>query len=432
MKYFRFPILFAIVTLMFSSFSFAQVQDYYVSSSGSDSNDGSQARPWKTFSHANSALSLGNGGTIVHITPCPTGGPCYTGTINLSRSGNASQGITWQSDVPQGAKIDGVINVSGSYVTVKDFDITDTSTADDGITTLYNSAPPVYGQFVRLLGNYIHDIEFSSSAGCGGNSGILIAAGSHDFVVDSNIILRAGHWGGCASTGGTSAHGLYIAGYHGTVTNNQVSNVAGYGIELYHNPCQNVIANNTVFHNWTGGIQMASPADGLSPCNSMGNDYGSVNNNLLVRNGFGTGGTSHPHAGIIFSSGTGSHNKALNNFLAANVDENGAASNIIRVLGGTAPLQSGTFSQTSSAGIFLNYQDNGSGDYHLATGSPALSAGTANSTSVCAASPGLSPCLPTTDIADNVRPQVLSVGAYETATSSSAPVAPTGLVAVVQ
>ena len=444
MKYLRlrwifkglFSLLLTTITVSLSQVSSAQVQNYYVSSTGNDGNDGSQARPWKTLSRANVALSLGAAGTVVHIAPCQTNNPCYTGTINLSRSGTASQRITWQSDTPQGAKVDGVINVSGSYVTVKDFDITDTSTADDGITTLYNSSPPVYGQFVQLLGNYIHDVQFSTSPGCSGNSGILVAAGSHDFVVDSNIILRAGHWGGCSSTGGSGAHGLYIAGYHGTVTNNQVSNVAGYGIHLYHNPCQNVISNNTIFHNYTGGIQMAGPADGLSPCSSTGNDYSSVNNNLVVRNAFGAtqGGTPHAHYGIIFgTSGLGSHNKAFNNFLAANITDGGGQMNSIFVSGGVpAPAQGGNISQSSTAGIFVNYQDDGSGDYHLVTNSPAAAAGAASSSTVCASSPGLSSCVPNMDIAENVRSQDLSIGAYEMITSSSAPNAPTGLTATVQ
>jgi parallel beta-helix repeat protein len=254
--------------------------------------------------------------------------------------------------------------------------------------------------------------------------------------VDSNIILRAGHWGGCSSTGGSGAHGLYIAGYHGTVTNNQVSNVAGYGIELYHNPCQNVISNNTIFHNYTGGIQMAGPADGLSPCASTGNDYGAVHNNLVVRNAFGAtlGGTPHAHYGIIFgTSGLGSHNKAYNNFLAANITDGGGQMNSIFVSSGVpAPVQGGNLSQSSTTGIFVNYQDDGSGDYHLIAGSLAAGAGVATSSTVCASSPGMSPCVPNTDIAENVRSQDLSIGAYEMTTSSSAPSAPTGLTAVVQ
>ena len=415
----------------------AQVRDYYVASSGSDSNDGSQARPWKTLSFADSAFALGATGTVVHVASCPSTAPCYTGTINLGHSGTASQRVIWQSGTPQGAKIDGVVNIYGSYVTFKGFDITDTSTADDGITTIFNSSTPVYGQFVQLLENYIHDIRFSTSAGCTGNSGILIAAGSHDFIVDSNIVLRAGHWGGCSSTGGSGAHGLYISGYHGSVTNNQISNVAGYGIEMYHNPCQNVIANNTVFHNYTGRIQMAGAADGMAPCASSGNDYSSVNNNLLIHNGFGAtlGGTSHPHYAIIFgSSGPGPHNKAFNNFMAGNITSGGGQMNSIFVsLGVPSPQQGGNIGQSTTSGILINYQDDGSGDYHLAADSPATSIGISDNATACAMTPGLSPCLPTTDLADALRPQVLSIGAYDSAVSSSTnPSAPTGLVATVQ
>ena len=43
--------------LVFSATAFAG--DYYVSPNGSDSNDGSQARPWRTISHADAALTVG-------------------------------------------------------------------------------------------------------------------------------------------------------------------------------------------------------------------------------------------------------------------------------------------------------------------------------------------------------------------------------------
>ncbi len=55
---------------------------------------------------------------------------------------------------------------------------------------------------------------------------------------------------------------------------------------MYHDPCQSAIANNTVFHNYTQGIQVAGDPDNKwSGCAS--DDYNSVNNNLVVRNGYG-------------------------------------------------------------------------------------------------------------------------------------------------
>jgi len=68
---------------------------------------------------------------------------------------------------------------------------------------------------------------------------------------------------------------------------------------------------------------------------------------------------------------------------------------------------------TMNTNIFVNYQDDGSGDYHLVSGSPAISAGTLTSATVCAASPGISPCVPTTDFSGKTRTTRIDIGAYE-------------------
>lgn len=382
---------------------------------------------------SSSACTVGTPGTIARCDAIAVPGdviqvlnsgasPTYLGTFNIKSSGTSSQRITWIAQTAHGPKFDGVVNISGSFVTWQGMDITDTSTAADGITTILNNTPPVYGQSVWILGNYIHDIRFSTSPGCaGGNSGILIAAGSGNFIVDSNIVLRAGNWGGCTTTQGTSAHGLYISGFNGLVTNNQVSNAAGYGIELFHNACENVIANNTVFHNYTGGIQMAAPADGLAPCAALGNDFGTVSNNLVIHNAFGTGvGTLHANFGIIFgTSGPGAHNKAFNNFLAGNLTNGGGQLNAVFTSSGVpAPQLSGNLGQTATTGIFVNYQDDGSGDYHLTSGSTARNVGIGG-TNPCAVSPGITPCIPSADIVGLARPtsNIQDIGAYSFAST---------------
>src|SRR5437588_7813762 len=79
----------------------AVANDYYVSTAGSDSNDGSQARPWSTINHAESALNLGANGATVHVAP-----GTYHADVSLSRSGtNASTRIRFVSDTKWGAKI---------------------------------------------------------------------------------------------------------------------------------------------------------------------------------------------------------------------------------------------------------------------------------------------------------------------------------------
>jgi parallel beta-helix repeat protein len=422
----------------YSATSSVSGANYYVASTGNNANNGTTAStPWQTLNYADTHLTLASSGnTTVHVASCPTSAFCYGPSINLGANGNASQRIIWQSDVKWGAKINGVVNLYGSYVDFKNFELENlvgngASNNLDGITTILNSGTPIYGKYQNITGNKVHDVFFSTSQGsgsgeCAGNSGINIASKSHDVVVDSNIINRVGKWGGCPLGGGgddgTGSHGIYVSGYHNTITNNRVSNAAGYGIEQYHNPCENVLANNTLFHNFTGGIQVAGlDGAGGTPCVTTpgSNDYTAVNNNLVVDNGFCPlcPQTSHIHAGILFGSSgggsTGSHNKAFNNMLANNLDESGSQENSIRTYAGnTAPSEGGTVSQTSMSGIFVDYQDDGiTGDYHLTSGSPAIGAGTRGTTN-CAASPGISPCIPTVDSEGSAESNPISIGAF--------------------
>jgi len=435
---------------------------YYVSPSGSDSNSGSQVSPWRTLGFADAHLALATSGdTTVHVAACPGGSPCYGPTINLAKNGNASHRIIWQSDIRQGAKINGVVNLYCSYCDFTGFDVENlagngASNNLDGINTNLNSGSPIYGTFQRITHNVVHDVFFSTSQGtgsgeCAGNSGINIASLSHDILVDSNIVKRVGKWGGCPTSGGgddgTGAHGIYVAGFHNKITNNQVSSAAGYGIESYHNVCENAIANNLLYHNFTGGIQIAGldgnsyPTCSVTPGND---DYTSVNNNLAMDNGFclSCPHTSHIHAGILFGSSgggsTGSHNKAFNNFLAHNFDESGSPINSIRTYtGNTAPTAGGNIGQSSTAGILDNYQSDGSGDYHPASGSPVIGAGTSSLTA-CASAPGISTgCIPTVDFDGTASPSPPSIGAYNFGGSvppppGQPPLAPTGVSATVQ
>ena len=189
---------------------------------------------------------------------------------------------------------------------------------------------------------------------------------THDLLFQGNVVNNTGQKGGCPN-GGTSAHGLYLAGYHSTVFNNLISNAAGAGIEMYHDPCQNVIANNTVFHNYTEGIQVAGDPDSTwSGCTN--DDYNSINNNLVVRNGYGCNVfTYNPHGadGIVFYNANGAHNTANNNYLAGNFDDSCQNTNNSIVTTGTPPSQSRNIGTTTYKNLFINYQDDGSGNYHL-------------------------------------------------------------------
>ena len=69
----------------------------YVSATGNDSNDGSQAHPFATLQQAASVVTPG---TTVHVLP-----GTYTDPVTLTRDGTAQARIIFRSETRWGAKI---------------------------------------------------------------------------------------------------------------------------------------------------------------------------------------------------------------------------------------------------------------------------------------------------------------------------------------
>ncbi len=391
----------------------AVANQYWISPSGSDSNDGSQAHPWATLGKASSSLVLGQGGTIVHVV---SGTYTISKPVTTAAHGTATRRITYVSDTTWGAKISCTMQSAncwiqlGDYVDVVGFDLSGAG-ASNGL--LIGAFPPSslgYAQFNHVVSNRFHDIGLTCAVN--GNSAVEEGYATHDLLFQGNVINNTGQKGGCPN-GGTGAHGLYLAGYHSSVFNNLISNAAGAGVELYHDPCQNAIANNTIFHNYTQGIQVAgNPDNKWSGC--ADDDYNSINNNLVVRNGYGCNDFTyqqHGAYGIQFYNANGTHNSASNNYMAGNFDNSCNDTNNSIVISGIPPSESQNIGTTTYTNLFVNYRDDGTGNYHLAAGSPAIGVGTNAS---CVSSPGITPCEPSTDFDGNPRSLPYDVGAYLT------------------
>ncbi|MED5016053.1 right-handed parallel beta-helix repeat-containing protein [Paenibacillus chibensis] len=140
--------------------------EYYVATSGSDSNAGTSASPWKTLQHA--ADAAGPGSTIY------VRGGVYNEKLKITKSGSANQGpITFTSYPSEQAVIDGsgltvtgtegIIDIAdASYITVKGFEIRN-------FTTTKNNVMPVgiyvhgAGGNLSLSNNKVHDIKNTST-----------------------------------------------------------------------------------------------------------------------------------------------------------------------------------------------------------------------------------------------------------------------------
>ena len=365
---------------------------------------------------ADAKVSAAAGGTVIHVMP----GTYTFGNFTTRRSGTPTARITWLSEVRWAALLThSGWTIRGAYTDLDGFEIGPDPGAEGGW-----GAIDVEASNVRVIRNYVHNKGDDQRlyGNCPGAGAIYIGAAAHDVLIDANVIYSTGRRGGCQHTWGysTSNHGIYVAGYHNTVTNNVVSKAAGWGIHMDHNPCQNVIANNTVFYNFTGGIYIGNTPDGIPPCTVTGDDHNSIINNLVIHNGWGSkaGGNRHGMDGIVFAADIGPHNKVFNNLLAGNLNTGGSPSNSIINLS-TQPLDQGgninhgmTYTE-----LFVRYRDEYSGvpsDYGLSPASAALAAGANQSPHLCAPPPGISPCIPAADFDGNMRSKERTgIGAFE-------------------
>lgn len=345
--------------------------NYYVATTGSDSNPGTQAAPFKTILKA-SQVAVPD--TTIHVSP-----GTYTGNFQTTTSGTANARIRYISDTRWGAKIVppassssyfGVIFYnSGSYVTIDGFEI-DASNSD----TSYRNGIYTDGSNVVIQNNHIHNIGTSNP--CSGSGGSGINTDHNKNGVNDDVIGNHVHDIGPA---GCSAfyHGIYLS-TSGNVKNNLVYKATGGGIQTWHDATLINIVNNTLFNNGYGIIvgsgdfyqQPAAPGD-----------YINVHNNIVFDNNI---------QGISEQGTTGIHNTYVNNLVYQN------GTNWQHHNGTT---DTGTVVTNPQ---FVNYIRAGGGNYRLSSTSGAIDKG----------SPTYAP---PTDIDGNIRPagEAVEIGAYK-------------------
>jgi parallel beta-helix repeat protein len=231
---------------------------YYVAPSGSDTNNGSTAKPWKTLGRANQLVSPGD--TVI------VRAGTYTGDITLSRGGTASRYVTYASETIGGAKIRGTgysaIQVSANYIRIIGFDIV----AKDG-----------HG----IDAQDVHHVVFSKNIAhdCGGSG---ISANRTDYVtIDGNTTFQNSATNGyqCSGISIYQARAISDAkpGFHNVVSGNvSYDNIAkfpgehtdgnGIIIDDFHNgqgdgphvnyPYATLVENNICYRNGSKGIQV--------------------------------------------------------------------------------------------------------------------------------------------------------------------------------
>ncbi|MES2016975.1 MAG: DUF1565 domain-containing protein [Pseudomonadota bacterium] len=319
--------------------------DLFVSSTGSDTNPGTQALPFRTIARAASAATPG---VTIRVQP-----GTYAGGFRTDASGTAEAPIRYVSETRYGAKIVPPASSSnatawenrGSYVEINGFEVNGTSVqaGTKWLNGIYTG-----GSYGNIKNNHVHHI--ATSVACTGSGG-GIGADSYYKGMANNVSGNVVH-----NVGPTACAyflGIYINSAGGRIDNNLVYAISNAGIRLSKDATNAVIVNNTVFNTDTA-LQVSGDGGYLSVAP---NDYTRVSNNVFYDNA---------RYGIQEVGSTGTHNQYQNNLIF----KNGSYATMLN----NGLVASGTVAAEPQ---FTNYLRTGGGDYHPASTSPLINKGLA-------------------------------------------------------
>jgi Right handed beta helix region len=215
----KFPILFSLVLCVSSAFGQTN-SSFYVSTSGDDSNPGTQAAPWRTVQHAADTVRAG---ATVNVR-----GGIYEELVTIKSSGNATDGfITFRSNPGETAILDagrftpngrnGILTIHNqSYVRIEGFEIRNYHTAEHRLTPM---GIDIMGacSHIELLKNNVHHIEQTfpgrDHPGSGGNGFGIAVYGTDAKTPISELVID-----------GNEVHHLQTGSSESLVVNGNVTN----------------------------------------------------------------------------------------------------------------------------------------------------------------------------------------------------------------
>ncbi len=234
MKFVSLVVLFVCVSGAFGQSN----SSFYVSTTGADSNLGTQTAPWRTVQHAADTVRAGS---TVNVR-----GGVYEELVSIKASGNATDGfITFRSCPGETAVLDaehfaasgrsGVLTIQNkSYIRIEGFEIRNFRTAEPRLAPLGISVMGA-GSHIELLKNNVHHIEQNfngrDAPGRGGN-GFGIAVYGTDAKIPISELVIDGNEVHHLKTG--SSESLVVNGNvtHFRITHNVVHDNNNIGIDV--------------------------------------------------------------------------------------------------------------------------------------------------------------------------------------------------------
>jgi parallel beta-helix repeat protein len=322
------------------------VSDYYVSTTGNDSNSGAAGFPWLTLQRAVGHLLPGD---TLWVLP---GTYNQDSNVNLffysKDSGTPLQRITYRSIIPLGAKVTSSGSGNPSLAWYNEGDYCDFIGFE--VTSLGRIGLECAANHCRFFAYYVHDI--TASPGINGGSGMTMGGpGFTDNWIFNTVIDHIGNLLGIDPN--DQVQGIYMSSAGGGIWNCKVSRASGWGLHLWHDSKNCSVYNNLAYNNGNGGMIVGGDGGSTSAGSILANNICYNNLNLASGGGYG-----------LREAGTTGLNIYTNNCFFGNVATFGL------ITGGSSVVNS-----ILSDPKFVNYQPDNTGDYHLLPSSPCIDAG---------------------------------------------------------
>ncbi|MFO1152046.1 MAG: DUF4082 domain-containing protein [Rhodospirillales bacterium] len=249
--------------------SSAHAANFYVATTGNDSNAGTQSAPWRTIQKAANTMVAGDTVQVNAGT--------YNEDISSARSGTASARITIKA---AGTATVRRFDISHNYITVDGFDITGgglnavSGTADEFLNNVMHNTGVPWGVLdISGTGNLIKGNHYYGTDAPGDDKAVIIVDGSNHIVENNEIgpskdndafrvwghdnVIRNNYVHDITLSAGSSAHADFIQtfgvnggeAYNILVEGNVVAYTTGYGSDL--SVCMTEMNNDPDFHDWT-------------------------------------------------------------------------------------------------------------------------------------------------------------------------------------
>jgi parallel beta-helix repeat protein len=285
----------------------------YVSTTGSNSNPGTLAAPWRTLSYSVNKLQAGD--TLYAL------GGTYAETVWVGNSGTSASPITITAYAGQKPVIDGatlsvgnwaaLLSLAGNYINMSGFEIRNINVngygGNGGSAAIQGGdGVNITGANVTINGLTVHNTWAQGVIASGNNATIenntiyYVAMSNCRLSGQPNCSPTARDWPSCVTIGSPFNSGKITQG--GVISGNTVYNCWGEGVSTWLSNGV-TIQNNIVYDNWAENIYVDNATNAVIQRNIV---YNTPNNYVQA------------HAGFALADEIANTNPALNQLSSGN------------------------------------------------------------------------------------------------------------------